>query len=134
MEVKGWADPSGRQASSGANQVVADTLRAAPIDPETGLPHWAIVEERLIPEDADEAKNVRAKASNRASLIKQGRLKPFAVKGVFDAVSRSEKDESGAEVVRVYARYGGEDREKELVAEEAARADAEKASAVPATV
>jgi hypothetical protein len=139
MEVKGWADPSGRQASSGANQVVADTLRAAPIDPETGLPHWAIVEERLIPADADEAKNVRAKASNRASLIKQGRLKPFAVKGVFDAVSRSERLENedgtpGEEVVRVYARYGGEDREKELVAEDNARLEAEKAatSAVPA--
>jgi hypothetical protein len=104
VEVKGWADPSGRQASSGANKVVADTLKAS-------QGKWAIVEEHVIPADADEAKGVRAKASNRASLIKQGRLRPFSPKGTFDAVSRSEVEAEGSDtqVVRVYAMYKGEE-------------------------
>lgn len=127
MEVKGWADPVGRQSSSGANKVVADALRAAPVDEKetNGAHKWAIVEERDIPDDATDAKNIRDKASNRASLIKRGRLGPFKPAGTFDAVSRSEpaSKEDPRLVARVFARYMGEDNEKlSIEAAEAAKA------------
>lgn len=124
MKVMEWAEPTGRQTSSGTNRMVADTLMAAPVDEKSpeGYRIWAIVEEHELPTDALEAKGVRAQASNRASLIKHGRLGPFKPKGTFDAVSRTEPQtveyvevaegniqrvESPTKVVRVYARYKG---------------------------
>lgn len=115
MEIVGWAEPSGRQSSSNANRTIADALRA-----QKG--EWAIVEERPIEGDpkGEEAKDLRAKASNRASLIKQGRLAPFRPGGTFTAVSRSEVTKEGQSVVRVYAKYLGEEFAKPPKEEEAA--------------
>lgn len=112
-----WKRPAGRQQAGAANKV-ADLLRANPDE-------WAIIEEYPVPvypegateEDKDvvraESKKVRAKASSRASLIKQGRVAAFrsalGTKGAFDAVSRSEDDDEGVRVIRVYAVYLGEE-------------------------
>lgn len=136
MDVQDWKDPETR-ASAGAARVVADALRAAP-------GKWAIIEEYEVPvvaEGADasdveatkeKAKKVRAKASSRASLIKQGRVAAFrSLKsdshpggwpGTFEAVSRSELDDTGRRVIRVYAKYRGE----EFAEEPKAKASAEE--------
>ena len=128
-----WKKPAGRQ-QAGAAARVADALRA-------NKSEWAIIEEHEVPtypagaseEDKDavraESKKIRAKASSRASLIKQGRVAAYRSKigtaGAFDAVSRSENDDDGKRVIRVYAVYLGEEHaqpveEKAEVAEAAA--------------
>lgn len=133
-----WKKPAGRQQAGAANKI-ADLLRANPYNPETEE-GWAIIEEYPVPvypENATEeqkvavraeSKKVRAKASSRASLIKQGRVAAFRSKagtaGAFDAVSRSEFDDDGVRVIRVYAVYLGEE-----AAAEAARKKAEEATA-----
>lgn len=112
-----WKAPSGRQQAGVANKI-ADLLRA-------NKGEWAIIEEYpvpVVPEDASpeqvetvkaEARRVRAKASSRASLIKQGRVAAFrslqGTAGAFRAVSRSEADDDGKRVIRVYAIYDGEE-------------------------
>lgn len=119
MDVQNWKDPAPR-ASAGAAKVVADALRAEP-------GKWAIIEEFLFPIAEDgasaadiekvsvRARQVRAKASSKASLIKQGRVAAFrSLKegwpGTFEAVSRSEtNDDTDMKVIRVYARYRGEE-------------------------
>jgi hypothetical protein len=122
-----WKKPAGRQ-QAGAAAKIADALRANPTE-------WAIIEEHEVPtypagaseEDKDavraDSKKIRAKASSRASLIKQGRVAAFrsqvGTAGAFDAVSRSENDDDGKRVIRVYAVYLGEEH-AEPVKEEAA--------------
>jgi hypothetical protein len=128
-----WKQPAGRQPAGAANKI-ADLLRA-------NQNEWAIIEEYPVPvasEGADseekervagESKKVRAKASSRASLIKQGRVAAFRSKkgtaGAFDAVSRTEYDDEGTRLIRVYAVYLGEEaaeeaqRNKQAAAEEA---------------
>lgn len=112
-----WKEPAGRQ-KAGAATKIADLLRA-------NKGEWGIIEEfpvPVYPEGADEetkdrvraaSKKVRAKASSRASLIKQGRVAAFrsaqGTRGAFEAVSRSEYDENNVRVIRVYARYLGEE-------------------------
>lgn len=144
MDVQDWKDPETR-ASAGAARVVADALRAAP-------GKWAIIEEYEVPvvaegadaasvEDTkDRAKKVRAKASSRASLIKQGRVAAFRSldrqwPGTFEAVSRSELDEaSGKKVIRVYAKYRGEEFAEEPKAKSAADGSGPEAASVEETV
>lgn len=115
-----WKKPAGRQ-QAGAAAKIADALRANPEE-------WAIIEEHEVPtypEGATEkekddvraaSKKIRAKASSRASLIKQGRVAAFRSKigtaGAFDAVSRSENDDDNKRVIRVYAVYLGEEHAK----------------------
>lgn len=99
-----WEAPSGRATASGATKLVADRLRTRPDE-------WAIIEETLVPEDEALAKKARAQASNRASLISQGRIAAFSPKGVYEAASRS-KDQFNADgqpVIRVYARFRGDE-------------------------
>lgn len=99
-----WEAPSGRASTTGATKAVAERLRERPDE-------WAIIEEIPVPEDEAAAKKARAQASNRASLISQGRIAAFSPKGVYEAASRS-KDQVGADgnpVIRVYARYRGEE-------------------------
>jgi hypothetical protein len=115
-EVK-WQTPSGRAGTAGAAAQTAALLRANPKE-------WAIIEEfafPTLPENATpeqeeavkaEAKKVRARASSRASLIKQGRVaaykNPDGSAGAFNAVSRSELDDNGSKVIRVYATFVGD--------------------------
>jgi hypothetical protein len=130
MEIVGWQSPSARQSSSTTNQNIASALKL-----QKG--EWAIVEEKPLEGDpkGDEAKDLRSKASNRASLIKNGRLAPFRPPGVFDAVSRSEVTEEGNNVVRVYAMYQGEEFAKPPKAKkESAPASTESPVEDPATV
>lgn len=124
MEIQEYRDPEPR-ASAGQARLVADQLRQQP-------GKWAIIEEYDVPQipegaDSDEVarikdlqKRVRAKASSRASLIKQGRVAAFKSlerkwPGTFEAVSRTEpvKDaddaDTGARIIRVYAKYRGEE-------------------------
>lgn len=108
-----WKQPAGR-AQAGAASRIADVLRANP-------QNWAIIEEHPVPvspDGADEdtkdkvrqqSKQVRAKASSRASLIKKGRVAAYRPVGAFEAVSRSEDDDNGKRVIRVYARYLGDE-------------------------
>lgn len=130
MEIVGWKEPSGRQSSSNTNRAIADALRQQKDE-------WAIVEEKPVVGDpkSEEAKDLRAKASNRASLIKQGRLAPFRPGGTFAAVSRSEVNDAGTPVVRVYAKYLGEEfakppKEKKTATENAETQAAPEAAAV----
>lgn len=104
MEILGWAEPSTRQSSSNTNRNIADAMKV-----QKG--EWAIVEEKPIDGDpkGEEAKALQRQASNRASLIKNGRLVPFRPAGVFTAASRTETNSSGKLVVRVYAKYLGEE-------------------------
>jgi hypothetical protein len=99
-----WEAPSGRATASGATKVVADRLRAR-------VDEWAIIEETPVPSDEAQAKKARAQASNRASLISQGRIAAFSPKGVFEAASRSKDqyDAEGNPVIRVYARFRGDE-------------------------
>jgi hypothetical protein len=130
MEIVGWQVPSARQSSSSTNQNIASTLKL-----QKG--EWAIVEEKPLEGDpkSDEARDLRSKASNRASLIKNGRLAPFRPPGVFDAVSRSEVTEEGNNVVRVYAMYQGEEFAKPPKAKkEKDTAPAETPAEAPAAV
>jgi hypothetical protein len=122
-----WKTPAGRQ-QAGAAASIADALRAKQGD-------WAIIEEHEVPvypanateEEKEvvraESKKVRAKASSRASLIKQGRVAAFKSKigtaGAFNAVSRSEVSDDGVKVIRVYAVYLGEDHAKPVEEAEA---------------
>lgn len=124
MDVQSWQEPEPR-ASAGAAKVVADALRAE-------KDKWAIIEEYDVPADASEAKKVRAKASSRASLIKQGRVAAFRSTaegwpGTFQAVSRSgeRKNEDGSttKIIRVFARYVGEEFATEPKAKDAKVAD-----------
>ena len=124
MEIQEYRDPEPR-ASAGQARLVADQLRQQP-------GKWAIIEEYDVPQvpdgaDAEEIakvkeaqKKIRAKASSRASLIKQGRVAAFKSQekkwpGTFEAVSRTEpvKDgegnDTGARIIRVYAKYRGEE-------------------------
>ena len=100
---------------------------------------WAIVEEKPIEGDpkSEETKALQRQASNRASLIKNGRLAPFRPAGVFTAASRTETTDSGSLVVRVYAMYQGEAFAKPPKEVTSAGASAEAPSAaspsVPAT-
>ncbi|MFA7264803.1 MAG: hypothetical protein WC054_00585 [Candidatus Nanopelagicales bacterium] len=106
-----WKEPAGRQ-QAGVAAKLADQLRANPGE-------WAIIEEYPVPvypanpteEQKDEvraeSKKVRAKASSRASLIKQGRVAAYKPQGSFNAVSRSE-DVGDQRVIRVYAVYSGD--------------------------
>ena len=121
-----WQRPAGR-AQAGAANKIAELLRSNPYNPDT-QEGWAIIEEYPVPvapANADEetkdrirleSRTVRAKASSRASLIKQGRVAAFRSKlgtaGAFDAVSRSEYDADGQRVIRVYATYLGEEHAK----------------------
>lgn len=127
-----WKTPSGRQQAGAANRI-AEILRGKQGE-------WAIIEEYpvpVVPEGAsdeekarvlDEARKVRAKASSRASLIKQGRVAAFrsakGTAGAFNAVSRSEVDDEGTKVIRVYAVYQGEEYAEEPKAAEAPAAEA----------
>ncbi len=137
-----WKKPAGRQQAGAANKI-ADLLRANPFNPETEE-GWAIIEEYPVPvypegadEDAKEkvraeSKKVRAKASSRASLIKQGRVAAFrsqeGTAGAFDAVSRSEFDDNGVRVIRVYAVYLGEEAAAEAAKAAAAKAETKAAA------
>jgi len=128
-----WKKPAGRQ-QAGAAAKIADALRA-------NKGEWAIIEEHEVPtypegatdveKDAVRAdsKKIRAKASSRASLIKQGRVAAFRSKvgtaGAFDAVSRSENDDGGNRVIRVYAIYLGEEYAKPVEEKVEAAAAAE---------
>ena len=117
-----WEAPSEtRHHSSNASKAIADALRA-----QKG--QWAVVEERVIPGDpkGEEAQSIRRNASNRASLIKNGRLQPFRPPGAFDAASRSKILDDGTNVVRVYAVFLGE--------EHARPPKPSKAEEVPASV
>lgn len=120
-----WKSPTGR-AQAGTARVIADALRA-------NQNEWAIIEEHVVPVAPDgasedevasvreQAKKVRARASSRASLIKQGRVAAYRGEngnpGAFDAVSRSEDGDGGQRVIRVYARYIGEPAATEASAE-----------------
>lgn len=147
MEIQEYRDPEPR-ASAGQARLVADQLRQQP-------GKWAIIEEYDVPQipegaDADTIerikdaqKKVRAKASSRASLIKQGRVAAFKSlekkwPGTFEAVSRTEPvkdgegDDSGARIIRVYAKYRGEEFATEPTAKAAKTADGSGPSAAEA--
>lgn len=138
-----WKTPAGRQQAGAAHRT-AEMLKARPGE-------WAVIEEYNVPQvpaGADEAtkasvatdiRKVRAKASSRASLIKQGRVAAFRSdpnEGVFTAVSRSEAEAGDAKVLRVYAIYlQGEaaadylrDQEQKRAAKEAAKGAASDGS------
>lgn len=68
---------------------------------------WVCVEEVGISDDPRFDKEARARLSNRASLIKQGRLRAFQPRGCYNAHSLRERDSNGNAVYRVYARYVG---------------------------
>jgi hypothetical protein len=132
-----WKKPSGRQ-QAGTAAKIADALRANPGE-------WAIIEEHDVPvypadateEQKDavraESKKIRAKASSRASLIKQGRVAAFrsqiGTAGAFDAVSRSENTEDNTRVIRVYAVYLGEEHAQPVKEEAPAAAPVEAVAA-----
>jgi hypothetical protein len=131
-----WKTPAGRQ-QAGAASKIAEILRA-------NQGQWAIIEEFPVPVSAPgatpeeieatktEARKVRAKASSRASLIKQGRVAAFrsaaGTPGAFRAVSRSEPDEDGVKVIRVYAVYDGEEAAAEAAPTDAPPAASETVS------
>lgn len=69
---------------------------------------------------------VRAKASSRTGVIKDGRVKAFAPAGVFDSKSTTERVEGGGSVVCVYAMFQGEDHALPADQQPAARRAAKK--------
>lgn len=83
----------------------------------------------------EQVRKVRAKASSRSGVIKDGRVKPFSPAGTFFARSVTETDEAGAQVVRVYAVYLGPDHalpaSEQPGAKRAARRAAERPPAFP---
>lgn len=109
MEGLVFAEPTGRRArQTGADIEIAAALKGNPGE-------WAIIQETPLPAGDDEEtaakrKKLRASASNRASLIRQGRLKSYAPKDEFDAVSNSVTLPDGTEVSRVYAMYKVKDQ------------------------
>jgi hypothetical protein len=70
---------------------------------------WVCVEEIGISNDPHSDKEARARLSNHALLMKQGRLKSFQPRGCYDARSLRERDSNGNAVYRVYVRYAGLD-------------------------
>jgi hypothetical protein len=70
---------------------------------------WVCIKEIGIYGDHHFNVKERAILSNRASLIKQGRLKAFQPRGCYDARSTQERDSNGNAVYRVYVRYVGLD-------------------------
>lgn len=107
-----WKTPAPRQRAGAASQT-ADLLRGKP-------GNWAIIDEypappepgpNASPEDVDaykEAlKKVRAKASSRASQIKQGRVPAYrhtgSEPGAFRALARTEVEPDGTRMIRVFA-------------------------------
>jgi hypothetical protein len=70
---------------------------------------WVCIEEIGLYSNPHSNVKERARLSNRASLIKQGRLKAFQPRGCYDAWSVRERDSNGNAVYRVYVRYAGLD-------------------------
>jgi hypothetical protein len=124
VDIREYREPEPR-ASAGQAKLVAEHLRQRPGES-------AIIEEYDVPVEPENAtpeqkaafivqqKKVRAKASSRASLIKQGRVSAFQSldkgwPGTFTAVSRTENvldaedQPTGKKVIRVYAKYRGEE-------------------------
>lgn len=109
-----WKTPSPRQRAGAASQI-ADLLRSNPGE-------WAIIDEYPAPtisenpseeekaQVKEQLKKVRAKASSRASQIKQGRVPAYRhndpnTPGAFQALARTETDPDGTRMIRVFAVY-----------------------------